>query len=284
LLLDYLGGGTEVLHIVFLSALVWWAVQLLAVPFYSAVMPSYIRDVKAIARAKAKDSSEEAAIAAETETLADISVRTVAMVFSMVVSYGAVRLTLDPPPQFEQEPFAASSPFATFYCAIAAGYFVWDVVVTVYYGYGAQFLGHAVVMLMVELIALHPFNQYIMSFSHLFEISTSFMNWRHLMLVGGRQKSIFFAPVELIFGLVFMSIRILYGYTKSFLYVKDQMVGIYGQGAAIVKAKGEMFVPVAWLTVALCISLCALNGYWFWLIAQKAMGGGKVPKKLTKDS
>lgn len=281
---EHLGEGAEVLPIVLISALGCLLVQHLVLPLFELLAPSYLKAVRDQAKAKAQrpgsDSETDGkldsrACRAESEALTDIGVRFVALLFSAFVSYGALRLTFDPPPQFESNPISSSSPYAVFYCAVAAGYFLWDVVITVYYRYGGQFLTHAVAMLLVELIALHPFNQFVMSFSHLFELSSFPLNVRNLLIAGGRTRSSFFSWNEMAFGLSFFCVRIVYGYYKSFEYVTTNVRFLLGSESLISKHKGPFFVPVAWLSIALCLSLCSLNGFWFWLMVRKKISGGR---------
>jgi hypothetical protein len=272
---ELLGEGADVLPIVFASALTWFVMQMLYLPICRIAAPSFVSAVETVAKGKAKGSVDIAIRDAHR----DVGVRICALVFSTWLSYGAIRLNLDTPPQFVEDPHFSSSPYATFFCAVAAGYFVWDLPVCLIYGYGPGFLLHAVGCLFVELVALHPFNQVVMNFSHLFELSTPFMNFRILMISSGHTNSMLFSICEVCFCLSFLVVRIFYGYYKTYGFVARVATDLLSDQSQIAIRKGAAFVPIAWASCIMAVVLCMLNGFWLVKIVKMATGANKPKKK-----
>lgn len=273
-----LGEGAEVLPIVLCAALAWLLLQLLAVPLGRAVAPQFVQSVRDTAWSKARSKSHalagdpaEEMLAAERAALADVGVRAAALAFSCYACFGSARLLLVPPESFGADPLFASDPVAQYYCAVAAGYFVWDVPVCIWYGYGPAFVVHAVTMLLVEFTALHPFYQSIMTTAHLFELSTPFLNFRQFCIASGRTDSRLFLASNVAFSLTFFFVRIVYGYPISFQFVYRVVSDLGGGSSQILERKGVLFVPAAWFSVCMCCALCVLNGFWFSQIVQSVL-------------
>jgi len=276
-----LGEGAGVLPLILISASIWLAVQFSMVPLLRLVAPSYVQAVERVASEKAKESNRETPEVAVKSAMNDIGVRSCAFIFSTILSYGALVLTLNPPPEFVKDPDFGSTAYATFYCALAAGYFVWDLPITVIFGYGGGFLMHAIGCLSVEVIGLHPFAQDVVTFAHLFELSTPFLNARLLMIASGHTNSVFFKFCEAGFALVFFCVRILYGFAKSFAFARRVVVDLLSGDTQVVARKGAAFVPIAVLAVVLCVALCGLNAFWFSKIIKMATGKkGSKHKKV----
>lgn len=276
----FLGEGAHLLPITAILIVFWFAAQHSVVPVLRLVHPAFVEAVRKVAREKAKDKPEKA----ERDALRDVGVRAVALIFAVIMSYSALVLRASPPREWEKEPDFAGTPFASFYCAVSVGYFVWDLYVTVVYGYGGGFLFHAIGGLAVEAIALHPYAQEITSFAHLFELSTPFLNLRLLLISSGWTSSLFFKICENGFGITFLVFRILFGWAVSFAFVKRVVLDLsQGNASRVVLQKGSAFVPVAILAVTLCVTLGMLNGFWFLKIVRMAKKSGKPKTKSGKD-
>jgi len=279
-LVSLFGDGARMIPLAFASAGVWLLLQKLTVPVCMVLAPSFVRSVKEVAIAKsiAKKRAKSSTRAA-TAALNDLGVRGVAFVFSCVASYGAVKLTFaDPPPSFEQDMFFAATPESTFYCAVAAGYFLWDLPMCLAYGYGFGFLLHAVSALLAEIIALHPLLQPVMSWAHLFELSTPFLNARLLMIACGRTKSLFFRLCEATFFFTFFAVRIVYGYFKSWGFITYTARDLLSDSSLIRNAGGTRLVVMAWTAITISTTLCVLNAFWGFGIVKLGLGIGSKAK------
>jgi len=281
-IVNIFGEGVQMLPLVIVSTLCWFVVQFSVVPLCNLLAPSFVDAVKGIAEAKArrtKQADKTPAVMARS-MMNDLGVRTVALVFSCVASYGAIKLALYPPPMFDQDMFFAAAPEALFYCAVAAGYFVWDVPVSLYHRYGAGFLLHAVSCLIVECIAIHPLMQPVMSWAHLYELSTPFLNVRLMMIASGHTKGRIFKACEMSFCIVFFLTRIVYGYYKSWGFVTHAVADLLSDKSLIAK-QGPLYVPMAWLAVSICTLLAFLNTFWFSRIAMLGLGGSSKKRKTA---
>ena len=91
--------------------------------------------------------------------------------WDIVYGHPVGRLYADPPFETCSQLFAA-----------AIGYFIWDLITTLYYGYGAEYVFHAVISIAVyALPKLMPpsFLQFYGCFFILWEVSLPFVNARH---------------------------------------------------------------------------------------------------------
>jgi len=290
-IVSFLGEGTRLLPIICASAGVWLLVQKLTVPVAHRIFPSYVASVRAVAMAKATEkqkktearggggelqqqqhNNKEIGLVAASAALDDLSIRCTAMIFSCVASYGAMKLTLNPPPNFEQDLFFASSPQSSFYCAVAAGYFLWDLPVCLTRGYGAGFLVHAVGALGAELITLQPVCQPVMSWAHLFELSTPFLNARLMMIASGHTKSALFRICEMSFFLVFFATRIAYGLPKSWDFISRTFRDVFGGASSLAAIGGARSVTLALTACGISSVMCVLNAYWFAKIVKVGFG------------
>lgn len=258
-----LGEGAGLIPLIFVSAFGWLVVQMLAVPIYRIFIPDFVRDVETVARRRAEESKKQQPEVAVKQARNDTAVRTVALVFSLFISQGSLALTWNPPQEVIADPDFGSSPQGSFYCAIAAGYFAWDIPITVFYGYGPGFMFHALAGLVLEMVGIHPFSQVVMSWANLFELSTPFLNMRMLLISSGRTGSLLFKFCERAFAAVFLFIRIIFGVYKAWEFISHVTVDLLSNESVIIRAKGQHFTIVAWTSVVLCFCMNVLNFYWF---------------------
>ena len=120
----------------------------------------------------------------------------------------------------------ADPPFETcnLLFAAAIGYFLWDLATTLYYGYGAEYVFHAVISIMVYAVPkLMPpsFLQFYGCFFILWEVSLPFVNVRHVLIKAGMANTFLFNFVQFMgFGL-FLFIRLLVGLPIIIRYAMD---------------------------------------------------------------
>ncbi|KAF4986822.1 hypothetical protein FDECE_15755 [Fusarium decemcellulare] len=166
---------------------------------------------------------------------------------------------------------------AGFIQALAAGYFLWDLVVTSFnldvFGLGT--LAHAVAALLVYSLGFRPFLNYYACVFILWELSTPFLNVHWFMdkvgMTGTRTQ--LYNGLMLLF--TFFSCRLVYGTYSSFCVFRDLWAGINANPQiatlttpAMSFAHQDSTVPV-WLGAAYLASnltLNSLNFYWFFMM------------------
>ncbi|KAM0437393.1 hypothetical protein ACHAPT_001755 [Fusarium lateritium] len=166
---------------------------------------------------------------------------------------------------------------AGFIQALAAGYFLWDLIVTSLnldvFGLGT--LAHAVAALLVYSLGFRPFLNHYACVFILWELSTPFLNVHWFMdkvgMTGTRAQ--LYNGLMLLF--TFFSCRLVYGTYSSFRVFRDVWAGINAHPdvetltAPIMSfAHQDSTVPV-WLGAAYLasnITLNSLNFYWFFMM------------------
>ncbi|KAJ4320587.1 hypothetical protein N0V84_005769 [Fusarium piperis] len=166
---------------------------------------------------------------------------------------------------------------AGFIQSLAAGYFLWDLVVTSLnldvFGLGT--LAHAVAALVVYSLGFRPFLNYYACVFILWELSTPFLNVHWFMdkvgMTGTRAQ--LYNGLMLLF--TFFSCRLVYGTWMSFCVFRDIWAGINSHPnvealttPAMTFARQDSTVPV-WLGAAYLasnITLNSLNFYWFFMM------------------
>lgn len=83
-----------------------------------------------------------------------------------------------------------------FYFALSTGYFLWDLIVSLWQGWGIGFVAHAVACLFVYSMSLHPFLHYHGMFFLMYEASTPFLHMRWYLLHTGRRDGTAMAVVQ----------------------------------------------------------------------------------------
>ncbi|CAM1507379.1 Fc.00g070200.m01.CDS01 [Cosmosporella sp. VM-42] len=168
---------------------------------------------------------------------------------------------------------------AGFVQALAAGYFVWDLVVTSFnfsvFGIGT--LAHAVAALLVYSLGFRPFVNYYGCTFILWELSTPFLNVHWFMdklnMTGSRAQ--LYNGLLLLF--TFFSCRLVYGTYSSVRVFRDVWAGINAHpdfdkptSPVMAFASANSTVPL-WLGTAYLASnltLNFLNFYWFFMMVR----------------
>lgn len=182
--------------------------------------------------------------------------------------------------------------------AFAAGYFLWDLVVTSlnFDVFGIGTLAHAIAALFVYSLGFRPFVNYYATVFILWELSTPFLNVHWFMdkvdMTGSR--------AQLYNGMMllatFFSCRLVYGTYSSFRVFHDIWSSINANpspsklefSSTMVFATKESTVPL-WLGATYLLSnltLNSLNFYWFFMMikaVRKRFEPSAVPGKLSES-
>ncbi|PHH84418.1 hypothetical protein CDD83_1971 [Cordyceps sp. RAO-2017] len=177
--------------------------------------------------------------------------------------------------------------------ALAAGYFVWDLIVTScnldVFGFGT--LAHAIAALLVYTLGFRPFVNYYSCIFILWELSTPFLNIHWFMdkveMTGSRAQ--LFNGFLLLFS--FFSCRLVYGTYQSITVFRDIWMaidnhpgGIPNSSVAMAFVTENTTVPL-WLAAVYLssnLTLNTLNFYWFVMMiraVRKRFEPAKAPQK-----
>lgn len=159
-----------------------------------------------------------------------------------------------------------STPLTAHLVRVAVGYFTWDVVACVLDGAAPAYHAHGWACLFVFVAALRPFLHYMAMVALAFEASTPFLHARTTLIATGRATGAAFHAVQAAFAATFFLSRIANGYWQFGRW--------WGLMQALVASGRAHSVAVVRVYQALCVFLCALNGYWFALIVYKGLAGG----------
>jgi len=230
--------------------------------------------VRATAKARGKD------VAVAEKSLQSIPTNLVATVHAVFAFVLAARGLLWPAPSLLADDGSSINLFgfstrSQFSMAVSCGYFIWDLIVSVRYSFGAGFIAHAIACFFVYANSLPGFLHYHGLFFLLFEASSPFLHVRWYLYLTGRDNSVMYTVAQTTFGLAFLVVRLLIGWPVSFYWWGD-MLGLLSEGV------GPWWTPViiGYLTCNIVLNL--LNGYWFFLIVKAATGGDKGQKEGTK--
>ncbi|EQK99039.1 hypothetical protein G6O67_002320 [Ophiocordyceps sinensis] len=158
--------------------------------------------------------------------------------------------------------------------ALAAGYFVWDLIVTSrnldVFGLGT--LAHAIAALLVYCLGFRPFVNYYGCIFILWELSTPFLNLHWFMdkldMTGSRAQ--LYNGLMLLFS--FFSCRLVYGTYQSVRVFRDIWAAVNNHPSsgpqdsavmAFVTVKSTVPLWLATLYLASNLTLNSLNFYWF---------------------
>lgn len=148
---------------------------------------------------------------------------------------------------------------------MSTGYFLWDLLVSTYEGWGVAFIAHAVACTFVYASAMAPFLHWHGLFFLLFEASTPFLHLRWLLIKLGWTKGLMFPIVNYGFALAFFLVRLAIGWPVSFYWWGD-MLHLLTTGTAHSPA-----TVVGYLTCNIVLN--GLNALWFFKIVKSATGG-----------
>ncbi|KAI9171895.1 TLC domain-containing protein [Paramyrothecium foliicola] len=178
--------------------------------------------------------------------------------------------------------------------SLAAGYFVWDLVVTSLHldVFGLGTLAHAISALLVYSLGFRPFINYYGCIFILYELSTPFLNVHWFMdkmkMTGSRAQ--LYNGLMLLF--TFFSCRLVYGTYQSVRVFGDifSAINVYPSAEELASpvmtfATDSSTVPL-WLGVvylASNLTLNSLNFYWFFKMIQAVRKRFVAPKAAEKE-
>lgn len=173
----------------------------------------------------------------------------------------------------------SSSPLTRHLCALAAGFFAWDIVVCIIDRENWMYQGHAWTCFLTFFWCLRPFSQSMTMIVLLFEASTPFLHAR-LSMIQGQMTEGKWAPlfnvIQASFVLSFFASRIAMGYPMTLQWA----AGVYHLAAT-----GKAHCPeVIYTLLAFALFLSGLNGYWFLLMVKSALGLGRPEDDKTDTS
>ncbi|KAJ1946543.1 hypothetical protein FBU59_002001 [Linderina macrospora] len=164
-----------------------------------------------------------------------------------------------------------------FLLAVMQGYYIWDLVicVTSYSVYGLPYLIHAGLGVLGLLILTSRQLQFYAIPYLLPEVSSVFLNIRHLLKYAGKSGSLAYKVNFAVFTVAFVVIRL--GYEAYYSYVLA--VDVYNGDV------GNVYKPFAMYFTALGVTLTCLNVMWFREVLVAAYYTlAKSPKSKTAES
>lgn len=211
----------------------------------------------------------------------DWAVRVVSLAHA-VVSWGTIYGYVFPAPELAAGVDVATgavvydhyafSEESQFFFSISCGYFIWDIVSSIYFSWGALFITHAFASFGVFYFSLYPFlHLWGRFYLGVFEISTLFLHTRGLLQLAKADSGLFYTVVEGLFALTFTVFRIVCGFYVTYFWWIE-MVGLITSGTA------HSTAVVCYYLFANSI-LMALQAYWFVLLAMAALGLGSPEEK-----
>ena len=158
--------------------------------------------------------------------------------------------------------------------AVSAGYFLWDLAVTLYEGWGGGFLIHAVCCNFVYLNALHPFFAYFAVSFLLYEASTPLLHLRQCFIYAKATSTLAFKIINVAFILTFFAVRIVFGFKLSFTMWLPTAWRLVTEQQHLVHS-----FPIVAVFVSICVVLNALNIYWLTSLVM-----GQLKRRGSKPS
>ena len=208
------------------------------------------------------------------ELARDVRTRVVASLFSVYVVGSAVwGVWAGDYAALAGAGFSASTPLTAHLVRVAAAFFLWDTYVCVADGYAPAYIFHGLACTAVFVMALRPTMQGMSLVVLGFEASTPLLHTRLLLIAADRARGRCFAATTYGFAATFFLSRIAIGYPLSLAWGRQVVMEL------IQPAQGTPpIILVAYLV--LCVSLSALNGYWFVkIVAVAVWGGGAKARK-----
>lgn len=192
---------------------------------------------------------------------------------SLMLSLPALYLLLFPNEAVQKDPtYGLDERTQTLFC-LASGFFLYDLGVCIYEKYGVDMFAHALLCMLCYVFGQHPFLPRMGTVCLLFELSTPFLNARHLLSLLEMDSSPMHGLMTKLFGLVFSIVRIGYGVPMSFWWWRDEMLPLLrntdGLGRLHSLAQAVFFLVAN-------LALNGLNLFWAYLILLKA-----IKKKKT---
>jgi hypothetical protein len=164
--------------------------------------------------------------------------------------------------------FTAGTPLTTHLVHVAVGFFFWDVLYC--WDQGVLFLVHGLACVAVFSGALRPFLHHMALVTLLFEASTPFLHARKTLIDCDMAQGWMFDIAQYGFVATFFLSRIAHGLWACTIW----WLGV--EGALRDGSLEPSREPMVRMYQCLCLLLCGLNCYWFYLIGAAVVGvGGK---------
>jgi hypothetical protein len=172
--------------------------------------------------------------------------------------------------------YYAYSPFSQCVFSIAAGYFLWDIVVCVWFRWGYMVFAHGVTCFLVFYLALHPFLHHVGRFYlGVYELSTPCLHVYKMLQLAGQSNTLLCKTIGILFALIFTAARIICGIPYSLLWGQD-MIHLIQTGKA-------HSVAIVSLYIASNVTLNLLNMMWWGAILKIILKGYNLLKKTAPD-
>ena len=168
---------------------------------------------------------------------------------------------------------------ARFWYQFACGYYVWDLIMSIYTNYGKAFILHGLLSFPIfGLAAIGP-RQFLAGFygryyHGVFSLSTPWLHIRELLIAAGKADSPFKFICEGLFALSFILTRVVFGTLVSIRFV-------YEMGSILMAGQAHSVFAFV-IGIVSCSVITCLQLYWFQsevLPALKAYLSGKEPPK-----
>jgi len=197
----------------------------------------------------------------------DLPIRCVSFLHAVIISQGcARRLLISEYDEALKTDFYGFDAESQFYFGIAAGYFLWDMLVSIWFQWGIGFVAHGISCFFVYGFSQYPFLHYWGLYFLLYELSTPFLHARWF-LIAIKQKGAILTLIQLCFVGAFVSMRLVLGSIASYTW--------WGLMLKLLES-GQAHSNVVVIMYLCCnVVLNALNWYWFSQILAGATGKGK---------
>ena len=170
------------------------------------------------------------------------------------------------------------SPDITLLMDYAAGYFLYDIIVSVIYFDTATFI-HGLACFLVYGLCNYP-NSFIHqtgSFFLIFEFSTPFLNLRNIMLQLKQTKTPLFTICTYMFALTFFVLRIFVGIPRSYIFWQDILDLLFYNRMNNLNPKHPIIIVYYMLLANIILN--GLNIFWAYKIIQSVTKKRDIEKK-----
>eukprot|EP00697_Spironema_sp_BW2_P009933 gnl/Spiro4/24971_TR12418_c0_g1_i1.p1 gnl/Spiro4/24971_TR12418_c0_g1~~gnl/Spiro4/24971_TR12418_c0_g1_i1.p1 ORF type:complete len:314 (-),score=62.64 gnl/Spiro4/24971_TR12418_c0_g1_i1:78-1019(-) len=235
---------------VFVTSVVsWFSFHFFLTSVAPRIFPSFIKNL----RTKLDEVGRE--------TYSSVCTRVVAFVFTLTALVGASYVLLIAPQSVRNDFHAEFEP-ARAVCAWAIGYFLWDLVVCLYEGWGWGFLMHAVCCLFVYTGSQQNFMLWMGCSCLLYELSTPFLHAVAILRAVGHDSGSLFRLCSLLFTICFGGVRIVWAIPINIEFCKTLLSAVVSCSRGEACHPGYSAVLYVSYAVINCL-LTVLNCFWF---------------------
>lgn len=176
------------------------------------------------------------------------------------------------------EDYYAFSPYIQNTFSFSVGYFLWDLILMLG-PHGKTLFGvHALSCITVYSMGHFPFLHYIGTIFLMYEASTPFLNIRTLLNIYGRTETRFYKINQMIFGIVFIAVRVVCGVPMSILFHYKMLTWI---GADVPQPPVHSYF-VVFFNILCNVVLNWLNIHWTHKMLKLAREPATEPKKTSQ--